>query len=59
MASKRTVMTGAIGGMTIGSVVPFLWGDYDSFGGASILMAMVGGFAGIWLAVWASKKLGF
>lgn len=51
-------MIGAIGGMTVGSVVPFLWGDYNSFGMASVLMAMVGGIAGIWLAVWLSKRIG-
>lgn len=58
MVSKRTVMVGAIGGITIGSVVPFLWGDYDSFGFSSVILGMVGGFLGIWLTVWLSKKLG-
>lgn len=56
MVSKRTVMIGAVGGMTIGSVVPFLWGDYNTFGSASIFIAMVGGFLGIWLVVWLSKR---
>jgi len=56
--NKRTIMIGAVGGMTIGSVTPFLWGDYNTFGVTSILMAMLGGFVGIWLAVWLSKRLG-
>ena len=56
--NKRTIMIGAVGGMTIGAVVPMLWGDYNSFGIASVLMGMVGGFLGIWLAVWLSKQLG-
>lgn len=58
MVSKRTVMIGAIGGMTIGACLPMLWGDYNSFGVASILFGMVGGFAGIWSAVWLSKRFG-
>lgn len=49
-------MMGAVGGMTVGAVVPMLWGDYDSFGMASLMLAMVGGFAGIWLAVWLGKR---
>ncbi len=56
--NKRTIMIGAIGGMTAGSLLPFLWGDYNSFGATSILMGMVGGFVGIWLAAWLSKRLG-
>lgn len=51
-------MFGAIGGMTIGAVVPMLWGDYNSFGVASILLGMVGGLLGIWLTVWLSKRFG-
>ena len=57
MISKRTVTLGAVGGMIVGSVIPFLWGDYNSFGVVSVLCAMVGGFFGIWLAVWLSKRL--
>lgn len=55
--NKRTLMFGAIGGMTIGSVVPMLWGDYNTFGITSILIGMLGGFLGIWLAAWLSKTL--
>lgn len=58
MASKRGVMVGAIGGMTIGAVVPMLWGDYNSFGITSILLSMVGGFLGIWLVVWLDNRFG-
>lgn len=56
--NKRTIMIGAIGGMTAGSVLPWLWGDYATFGLASVLWGMVGGFLGIWLAAWASKNIG-
>lgn len=58
MVSKRAVMFGAIGGMTIGAIVPMLWGDYNSFGLPSVLLAMVGGFLGIWLTVYVSKRFG-
>lgn len=58
MVSKRGVMVGAIGGMTIGAVVPMLWGDYNSFGITSILLSMVGGFLGIWLVVWLDNRFG-
>lgn len=58
MINKRTVMFGAVGGMTIGAVVPMLWGDYNSFDLASVFCGMIGGFLGIWLAVWLSKRFG-
>lgn len=58
-ANKRTVMIGAAGGMVIGGVIPFLWGDYNSFDVMNILTTMIGGFFGIWLAVWLSKRFDF
>ena len=58
MVSKRTVMFGAVGGMTVGGIVPMLWGDYNSFDVPSILLGMVGGFVGIWLAVWLGNQFG-
>lgn len=51
-------MFGAMAGLTIGSVVPMLWGDYNSFGVTSILLGLVGGLLGIWITVWLSKQLG-
>ena len=59
MVNKRTVMFGAVGGMTVGAVVPMLWGDYNSFDLAAVLWGTIGGFLGIWLAVWLSKRLDF
>jgi len=57
MVSKQTVMIGAIGGMTIGSILPWLWGDYKTFGLASIFWGMIGGFLGIWIAVKLSQLI--
>ncbi len=57
--NKRTIMAGAVGGMIIGGVVPFLWGDYNSFDLTNSMTTMLGGFLGIWLAVWASKHIDF
>ena len=57
MASKRTVMIGAVGGMIIGGVLPFLWGDYNSFDLTNVLTTTIGGFVGIWLAVWLGKHI--
>ncbi len=55
MASKRTVMLGAIGGMTAGAMAPMLFGDYDSFDSWSVLGGFIGGIVGIWLAVVLSR----
>lgn len=57
MINKRITMVGAIGGMILGAYAPQLWGDDGLFGLASILLTMMGGFAGIWLAVVIGKRL--
>lgn len=56
MINKRVVMIGAVAGMTLGAFMPMLWGDYDTFGLASLLLTMVGGFVGIWLVLWLGKR---
>lgn len=56
-ASKRTVMSGAVGGMIVGGAVPFLWGDYNSFDMTNMALTTLGGFLGIWLAVYLGKHL--
>lgn len=42
----------------IGGYIPYLFGDKDLLSGWSILMGTVGGFFGIWVGVWASKRFG-
>lgn len=54
--NKKVIMLFAVVGMTIGGAVPMLWGDTNFFDIPSLLLGMVGGFAGIWLAVWLSKR---
>ncbi|HSX00798.1 MAG TPA: hypothetical protein VLF67_01030 [Candidatus Saccharimonas sp.] len=36
-------------GTTVGSFVPYLWGDTNFLSGWSILLSGVGGIVGIWL----------
>lgn len=55
--NKRTIMIGATAGMLIGGWVPTLFGA-NPLGGWSVLGGLVGGFFGIWLAVWLSKRYG-
>lgn len=55
MINKKIVMFGAIIGMTVGGALPMLWGGDGLLDPMSILLGMVGGIAGIWLAVKLSK----
>ncbi len=55
--NKQTVMVGATVGMIVGGYVPVLFGA-NPLGGWSILGSMIGGFLGIWLVVWLSKRYG-
>lgn len=50
---------GAVGGMIVGGMVPYLWGDYSMFSLTSSLTALIGGLLGIWLAVRLSRQIGF
>lgn len=56
--NKKTIgFFGALG-MTVGSVVPMLFGDYNSFDEWSVLGGLIGGIVCIVLGVWASKRFG-
>ena len=50
-------MFGAVTGTIIGGALPMLWGDSDIFSVTSILLSVVGGLVGIWLAVSVIKRL--
>lgn len=54
--NKKVIMFFTVAGLTIGSFVPMLWGDDNTFGGASILFSTIFGFIGIWLGVQVSKR---
>jgi hypothetical protein len=53
---KKSVSLMAIIGMTAGGSAPMLWGDTNFLDGWSILGGLIGGFAGIWLGVFISKR---
>jgi hypothetical protein len=47
--SKKLVWMGAMVGSTLGGLLPMLW-HASLFSFSSILLSMIGGVAGIWLA---------
>lgn len=49
--NKAMIMAGATVGMTIGGVVPMLFGDNNMLDGWSILGGLIGGVIGIWVGV--------
>ena len=54
--SKKTIISNFGGiGMTVGGVVPMLWGG-NPLGGWSILLGLVGGIAGIAAGAKLSKN---
>lgn len=56
--SKKTVISMCAGiGLTLGGLVPLLWGD-NPLGGWSILLGFVGGMAGIVIGVKLGNALG-
>lgn len=58
MLNKKTISFFGLLGMTVGSLVPWLFGDFNSFDEWSVLGAFVGGIVGIVLGVWAGKRFG-
>lgn len=55
--NKKVIYICAMIGMTLGSLVPALWGG-SMLGGMSILLGLVGGVVGIWLGVAVSNRIG-
>ncbi len=49
MSRKSLLYLGGSIGSLVGGYLPTLWGD-SALSGASILLGMVGGILGIWLA---------
>lgn len=40
-----------------GAYIPYLWGDTNFFGTASILTSTVGGIVGIFIGWWVAKRI--
>jgi uncharacterized membrane protein YfcA len=57
MSQKTIVMIMMSVGMTIGGLVPWLFGDHDVSSGWPILGGLVGGIIGIWAGAKLAKKL--
>ncbi len=54
--NKTLLITSATIFGILGGFVPYLWGDDNPFGGWGIFFGTVGGFFGIWLGVWISRR---
>lgn len=54
--NKKTILIGAAAGGIIGSYIPTFFGDKNLLSGWSILGGMIGGFVGILVAAWISKR---
>ena len=54
MSNRSLYLLGAGIGGTAGGFLPALWGASD-FSGWAILLSMVGGFVGLWVAYKISK----
>lgn len=55
--NKKVIYFFSVVGLTLGSLVPALWGG-SLLGGWSILLGFVGGIAGIWIGAVAAKRWG-
>lgn len=56
--NKRIILFFATVFSILGGYLPVLFGDNELLDGWSILGGVVGGFAGIWLGVYVSKRWG-
>lgn len=56
--SKKTIVSIFAGiGLTLGSLVPALWGG-SMLGGWSMLLGLVGGLGGVWVGVKVGNMIG-
>jgi hypothetical protein len=47
---KRVIWLCVLAGTIVGGLVPEAWGG-SAFGGMSLLLSVLGGFAGLWVGV--------
>lgn len=57
MSQKTIIMIMMSIGMTVGALLPLLWGDKNPLGAASILWGFIGGVVGIWAGAKVAKQL--
>lgn len=55
---KLTLIISATLFSIVGAYLPYLWGDTNFFGTASILISTVGGLVGIFIGWWFAKRFG-
>ena len=57
MSTKTIVSICMAVGMTIGGLLPWVFGDHSLLDGWGILGGLVGGFVGIWVGATLGRKL--
>lgn len=57
MNTKAIVSIGSMVGLTIGGLIPMLFGDQSLLDGWTILGGLIGGLIGIWLGIKVARQL--
>jgi uncharacterized membrane protein YfcA len=57
MSSKTIISVGSMVGLTVGGLIPMLFGDQSLLDGWTILGGLIGGLVGIWLGIKVARRL--